>query len=321
MNPVTQTFPFPEIKLLKLSHSSRCTFHSCPRKLEFRKIYNNSRRDESLAMGAGTALHAGIQHWLEHHDEMLAIWAMIKEFPIKYQKTWADQRSLAACYETLIAMMNWERLDEFELAYITKPDGETVAGVEVPFALRISNYPFYTDGRTCTVDYIGFMDLVMYNKMEDEIAVWDIKTTTKSGDMSGQFTFDEQCLPYGLVIEALMGHDVNAGFEVNYWTAYIHPLEPINKLYTYRKTKGDIQDWMQGYLFDLDAIRRYYNLGWFARHSQGCMAWNRLCNFFDFCNTRNPKTIEVMLQQDEANQKVNPRPKPWITVELDYNEG
>lgn len=320
MKAITQTFPFPEIEKLELSNSSRCTLHSCPRKLEFRKIYNNSRKTESLAMGSGSALHAGIQSWLTHHDETLAFWEMIKVFPIRYQKSWSEQRSLVSCYMTLKAMIEWERIDEFELAYITKPDGSLVPGVEVSFTLRISNYPFYPDGRTITVDYVGYIDLVMFNKFESEIAVWDVKSTTKNIDHTPEYQYADQCLPYGLAIQALMGYDVNKGFEVNYWTAYTDALEPKNLLYTFNKTQQDVQDWMQGYMFDLDMIRRYYNLGWFARHGQSCMSWGRPCVFFDFCNQRDPKVIETFLRMDEE-QKVNERPKPWVVIELDYEEG
>lgn len=321
MKPITTTFPFPELSKLEWSHSSRATFNSCPRKFEFRKIYNNARRTESLATGAGSALHAGIQSWLQFHDHDLALWEMIKRFPIKYQKSWADANSLAGCYQTLIAMMNWEKMDEYELATFQKPDGTTVPGVEVAFVLRISNYPFYSDGRTIQIDYLGYIDLILYNKLEDEYVVWDIKTTTKDTDKAVEFRFSEQPVPYGLVLEAILGRDVNKGFEVGYWVARINHEEPKNALYAFNKTQNDLQDWMQGYLFDLDCVRRYYNLGWFARNGNSCMTWNRACTFFDFCETRNPKTIEMMLQQDEANQKEFEREEPWIIVELDYQEG
>lgn len=320
MKSITKTFPFPELSKLEWSHSSRSTFNSCPRKFEFRKIYNNSRRTEGLASGAGISLHSGIQNWLQFKDVDRAIWAMIKEYPIKFQKSWAVDNSLAGCYRTLIAMMNWEKLDEYELATLQKPDGTTVPGVEVPFILRISKYPFYSDGRTIQVDYVGYIDLILYHIMENEYLPWDVKTTTKDTDKAVEFCFSEQMVPYGLILEAILGRDVNKGFEIGYWSARINHIEPKNTYYSFHKTQNDLQDWMQGYLFDLDAVRRYYNLGWFARNGNSCMTWNRPCTFFDFCETRNPKTIEVMLELDAANQKETEREKPWIIVELDYQE-
>ncbi len=321
MKSITKTFPFPELTTFEWSHSSRSTFRSCPRKLEFRKIYNNARRIEGLATGAGTALHHGVQNWLQFKDFEQAVWEMIQRYPIKYQKSWSDANSLAGCYQTLVSMMNWEKLDQYELATFQKPDGTVVPGVEVAFILRISKYPFYPDGRTIRVDYLGYIDLVLHDKMENEYIVCDVKTTTRDTDKAVEFRFDDQCLPYGLVLEAILGRDVNKGFEVDYWSAKISHEEPKNAMYAFNKTQTDLQDWMQGYLFDLDAVRRYYNLGWFARNGNSCMSWNKPCVFFDFCETRNPKTIEIMLKQDEVNQKEFVREEPWIIVELDYEDG
>lgn len=315
---IAKTFPFPRIEKLDLSHSSRSTFRSCARKLEFRKIYNNSRRSEGLASGAGSALHAGIQSWMQHYDFDAAMWELIRAFPIKYQKSWSDANSLAGCYKTLESMMNWEKLDQFELAKITKPDGTIVPGVEVPFTLRISNYPFYPDGGTICVDYIGYIDLVLYDKLNDSHVVWDIKTTTKDVDHTVSYKFSDQCLPYGVILESILGHEIADGFEVGYWSVKIDPVNPVNKYYPFHKTKTDLRDWMQGYLFDLDQIRTFYNLGWFPRNGNSCMAWNRPCSFFDFCETRDPKVIEVMLEADTANQHAFERQDPWIVVELDY---
>ena len=321
MKSITQTFTFPELKKFEWSNSSRSTFRSCPRKLEFRKSYNNARRTEGLATGAGTALHAGIQSWLQFKDFDLAIWEMIQRFPIKYQKSWSDANSLAGCYQTLVSMMSWDKLFEYELATFQKPDGTIVPGVEVAFILRISKYPFYADGRTIQVAYVGFIDLILYHKLENEYITCDIKTTTRDTDKAVEFRFDDQWLQNGLVLEAVIGNDVNKGFQIDYWSAKIDHENPKNSMYSFNKTQGDLQDWMQGYLFDLDAVRRYYNLGWFARNGNSCMSWNKPCIFFDFCETRNPKTIEIMLKQDEANQIEFKREEPWIIVELDYQEG
>ena len=321
MDAVTQTFPFARLDKLELSHSSRSSFRSCPRKFEFRKVYNNSRRSESYAGNTGSALHAGIQSWLIHKDFDHAIWQMIKNFPIKYQKSWNDERSLAACYTTLVSMINWEHMGQYEVAQLKKPDGTIVYAVEVPFILRISKYPFFADGGTICVDYRGFIDLILFDKMNNTYIVNDIKTTTRNTDKTVEFRFAEQCVPYGLVLESVLGNDINKGFEVTYWSTVIDHLEPKNTWLPFPKSKVDLRDWMQGYLFDLDQIRRYYNLGWFARNGNSCMNWQRPCVFWDFCETRNPKTIEVMLQQDAANQKEQEKQEePWIIIELEYEQ-
>ena len=317
---IAQAFMFERIKKLELSHSSRSSFRTCPRKLEFRKVHHNSRRSESYAGNAGSALHNGIQDYAQYKDVEKAVWEMMKAFPIKYQKSWSDERSLAACYTTLKSMMNWEMMDRYELAYLKKPDGTLVPATEVPFILRISEFPFFPDGGTICVDYIGFMDFILYDKLDDQHVVTDLKTTTRTVDHVVEFRFSEQCLPYGLVLESVLGNELSRGFEVDYWSAYINAVEPKNQLLKFHKTQEDIRDWMQGYLFDLDAIRRYYNLGWFARNGNACLSWNRPCVFWDFCETRDPKVINAMLAQDAENQVPFVREEPWIVIELNYQD-
>ena len=309
---------FPFLKTLEISHSSRCAFRSCPRKFEFRKIYNNSRRSEGLATGAGKAMHAGVQEYLTNYDEEAAIWAMMREYPIKYQKSFAAERSIDASYISLMHAIHWEKLQEFELAQIVVGEhAVSMPATEVPFILRIKNFPFYPNGQTVTVDYVGFIDLILFNKIENKYLNWDIKTTTKDIDQSVLFQFDEQCLPYGLVLEALLGNNISLGYDVAYWSILINHLEPKNKLYSYNKTQADIQDWIRGYLSDLNLIKQYYNDNWFPRHGNACMGFNRPCANFDFCASRDSKVIEVMLQQDAANQTPKREIKPWVVVELE----
>lgn len=312
IKPVT----YPRIDKLEMSNSSCGSLHSCPRKIEFRKFFNNSRRDESYATGTGSAMHAGIQTYLETKDQEAAIWAMMRKHPFHFQKSFNDAQSLDVLYSTLMSAINWYKLDQFELAYVVKPDGTKVPAVEIPFCLRIKDYPFYADGGKIDVDYIGYMDLIMYDKIEDKYIVWDIKTTVKDTDQYPLFAFHEQCLPYGLVLESLLGNEYGNGFEVAYWSVLKNIFEPKNKYYPFYKSADDVQEWLRGYILDLAAIRQYYNLGWFPRRGSACMGYNRTCVNFDFCETRDPKTIEMMLQQDEANQKPPMVHDIWNVVEL-----
>ena len=315
---------FPRIEKLDMSNSSCGSLHSCPRKIEFRKLYNNSRRDESYATGTGSAMHAGIQTYLETGDQEAAIWAMMRKHPIHFQKSFSDAQSIDVLYATLMNSMNWYRLDEYELAKVTKPDGTVVPAVEVPFILRIKNFPFYDKShphyeestKGCiTVDYLGYMDLIMWSRMEDTYAVWDIKTTVKDSDQFTQFAFHEQCLPYGLVLESLLGNDPTQGFDIAYWSVLKNIMEPKNKFYEFHKTENDIQEWLRGFILDLQAIRQYYNMGWFPRRGSACMGFNRICSNFDFCESRDPKVIEMMLAQD-VNQKEPMVHDIWNVIEL-----
>jgi len=312
---------FAEITKLEVSNSSMNMFHSCERKFEFRKLFASSRHEEGYAAGVGTALHIGIQHFLEHGDFEAACFEMMLNYPIHFQKTTLDQRSLEACYASLHKACHFDKIGEYELAYFENADGSVTAGTELAFTLRLQDYPFYADGRTIAIDYIGFIDLIMYNKMDDSYLVWDIKTTTKDTDMSVQFAFDEQCLPYGLVLEALLGRDYTKGFEVAYWVLRINPTDPKNLYYSFMKTGEDVQEWVRKYLMGLADIKRYYNMGWFPRRGTACMSWNRPCQFFDLCANRNGESLERLIGAENANLKPHNRPASQLIIDLHLAEG
>lgn len=315
-----QDYAFPEITdgVLELSDSSVKLGSSCARKLEFRKFHESSRRQEGLAMGVGQALHAGTQGFLTHGDFDRALWEMMEQYPIQWQKSAMDQNSIEAAYATLRRACGFTKLGEFELAKIEGPDGELMPAVEVPFVLRLSDFPWYADGRTITIDYIGFIDLIMYDRFNDEYNVWDIKTTTRTVDFNLIYRFDTQCLPYGLVLEALLDHDYRQGFNVAYWTQYIHPLEPLNYFNPYMKTLNDVQEWLRSYLFFLNQIKTYYNMGWFPRAGGNtCNAFQKPCQFVDLCEYRDPNFLNPMIAQENVNLPESTRPDPWIIIDLE----
>ena len=301
---------------LELSHSSRMLGGSCWRKLEFRKFYNSSRFEESMATGSGTALHAGIQNYVVSKDKDEAIFEMMMAYPIQFQKSPMDARSIETAYGTQMKAMESDKLGEWEVAMVEHPTDGLIPAVEIPFCLRIAELPWYEDGKPIQIDFIGYIDLIMYNKLEDQYAVWDIKTTTKDAAVSDMFKFDEQCLPYGLVLQALLGLDYTRGFEVGYWTQYMHILEGREQLYTAIKDGTDVQEWLTGYMIDLYAIRQFYQMGWFPRRSSGCSQWNRNCSYMDFCESRDANTIENMIAADNVNYKKSDRAEPWIVVDL-----
>lgn len=314
---MNQQYQFAPITELQLSHSSRKALHSCERKFEFRKLHESSGRTETFATSVGSAYHTAWQTYLATGDRDQGLFELIWDFPIKYQKSAMEPRSLEAAVLTYLKTTADTRMDEFELAHVVRPDtGETVPAIEVPFQIVIPEYPFYPDGRTIRVVYIGFMDLIMYNKLTGDYTVWDIKTTTKVEDHDIDFHFDEQCLPYGLVLESLLGKPVANSFEVSYWVHRLLHLDGGAIRYPYMRGPEDVQDWTKGFLYDLDTIRRYYNAGWFPRKSNACGSWNRTCPFFSMCETRDPNVINQMLQGQDDSYVL---PAPWITVELKVN--
>lgn len=308
--------PFPEFEVLEVSHSSRGSLHSCPRKIEFRKMYASSRRDETQATGSGKAMHEALQSWLVDKDVDKGLWKLISHYPIRFQKTSMDANSLEGCIGTYLHCIQSDLFNEWEIAYVVKPDGTKVPAVEVPFNLRMK-VDFFGNGKMVWINYIGYIDLIMYNKIEDRYAVWDIKSTTKEADFATQFTFDEQCLPYGLVLQKLLNLDYTRGYEVGYWICKLHAVEHYEKLLTFTKDGNDVAEWLRGYLIDIHLLQTYHKLGFFPRNGSSCASWNRQCTFFDMCDTRDYNYLETMIGMENQELAGSDRPEPWVVIDLE----
>jgi len=308
-----------KIDKLIISHSSRSTFASCPRKLEFRKFYGHSRRDESLATLAGSALHAAYQDYLVHGDKERATFILMMELKVAYDVSPLKPRSLEACYATLLAMIDYQGYSDCELAYIDV-NGESRPAIEVPFRIRIKDFSLGRDDEPqIPVEYIGFIDMIMYNVVHQQFVATDIKTHMRTlGDMTSAYKFDEQVLPYALILEAIVGKPIT-NLDVQYMSCYISLDEPQIANYGFNKTQADIQDWTRGLALDLQLMKMYYQTQWFPRRANACTAYNRTCGQFDFCQSRDEKVIETMLSFETPYEA---RPfEPWIDIELAIEQG
>ena len=307
-----------KIDSLRLSHSSRKMGQSCWRKLEFRKFHMNSNRQESLAGNVGNALHEGYQTWLLTKDKEQAAFDFMLKYPYKYEKSINDYRSLEACYSTLLALMESQVLAQYELAYI-EIDGKPQPCIEVPFQINIADFSL-SDDEDVPVTYIGFMDLILYDNFNDVYIVVDIKTTRlTTDDMTPIYRFDEQCIPYAIVLERLLGRELN-GLTVKYLSAYIDILEPKIRPYEFQKSQEDIHDWMRGFVIDLQMIKTFYQLGWFPRNSGACWAWNKCCQFYNECQSRDEPVVDAMLEFSKKPESTgrDEEFKPWVTLDLAF---
>lgn len=313
-------YPFPELEILDISDSSRKSLWSCPRKFEFRKMYNSSRKDDSQAAGVGQALHIGVQHYMEHRDLDAAIFECMLAYPIDTDEGPMKPRSLEAVFGTLIVALSHPKLQDYELAYLVV-DGERRPAIEVPFRFILQNFHLDTTNKKGTVRYNGRLDLILYNRFEDSYIVVDVKSTSKEmADATPMYQFEEQLIPYALVLEKLLQRPIET-LTILYMQLYISATEPKCRWYPFEKSKADIEDWMRGLLIDLQQLRTFYSLGFFPRHGNACTAYNRTCVHFDICAYRDKKTIEMMLAMANVNTKpAMEEVVPWVEIELNYQQ-
>lgn len=307
---------------LSLSHSSlNGSYRSCERLLEFTKFlaFPRPSQEESLPAKAGIALHHAYQTWLKTSSLDAAALSLLIHYPIHLCSDTTDGRSLEACYASLIELTNHPQLYRYQVATIRNPAGQIVEAIEVPFQITITNHPF-----PFPVTYNGFIDAILFDTVHNSYFVGDLKTTRQSlSSYDAVYANSTQCLPYGLVLEAMHGNRISA-FEIIYICLYTDILKPRVEKYEYTKTQADIQDWIMSLAWDLHTIYDRMTRGWWVKNGQSCMNWNRKCSFFDVCTSRNLGylTSQRDLQVDSivaqtGEYKPHQLPEPWIRTTLE----
>lgn len=293
------------IKTLEISHSTLQSFHTCPRKLEFAKMYGFNLKGRSLAPEGGNCLHAAYGKYLETNSKNEAILCLMLQYPIDLCDNPLWTWSLEQTYSALLALINWtDKNTQLELAII---DGKKA--IEVPFLINIKhNIP-----GMIPVVYRGYIDFIFYDRMSNQYTVLDLKGTgANTVDFTPVYKWDSQCLPYALVLKRAL--DENLDFlNVQYLVTKLDLLSPQIQHLEFHKTEQDIKEWTQDLLMDLTTIKTYIQTQWFPRRSKGCMAFNRKCKYFEICDSRKLNTIMMMLQSLEQ-----PEPRKFeALIELD----
>lgn len=315
------TFQYPVDKLV-LSHSTRSSFRRCARLLEFNKLFGDSNeREDSYAASCGSAMHAGFQDYLINKDEDQAIMKFMEVFPfnLEYGKPENQNRSLEACYITLMGMINSTVLDEYELIHIKTqlPGNPVLPAIEVPFAIEIVNSPM-----PIPVWFVGFIDVILYGKYKQNYLVNDIKTTRINiVDYSVRYEFDEQTVPYGLILEHILARKI-AEFDVSYLSAYIDLMDSKSTMYPFTKSEEHINDWYRGLCDDIGRISGYYKKQWFPRATNGdtCFSYNKPCWFANECSNRDPAITAKLVGGNIRKGLFHDNKVPWVTVKLEWKE-
>lgn len=309
------------IKFLALSHSSITTLDSCNRKFEFSKMYGDAQdKEEAYAAGVGKALHTGAQEFLINRDPIKAAYQFLINFPHETEFERDENhrnRGMEASYATLMAMLQSPIFDRYELVYIKTAIGDTKPAIEVSFSIIINNAPL-----GLPLYFIGFIDAILYDKIEKIYIVVDIKTHRNIvNDLSPMYEFDQQTVPYGIILEHILGHPIEE-FKVAYLSAYIDLENPKIMLYDFIKTQEDIHAWYIGLCENIAQIAKNYKREWWPRTVSGrtCMSFNRACWFYEVCNQRDPKIVKRMLNTEVRETLFHDGQEPWIEAQLEWVE-
>lgn len=313
---------------IRLSHSTLQTLESCPRKFEFSKLFQNPKHEDSLATGFGTALHRGFQDWLINHDYNHAVYQMMLAYPWELGESPMKDRSAEGALALLDEMIKQFPEERYELAYIEDADGNKLPCVEVPFKLIFDEMPSLSmtsrtvEGSACKfipLFYVGYMDLVLYDKVENKFIVIDIKTTSdRLEDLSPKYKFSDQTVPYGLVLNKLMGLLLDE-LEVGYYTARPSLMDPKVELYRFYKSGDDLADWAKGMASSLNNLAYWFKNCYFPRTRNGCSFFGRTCPYYNYCQDRNIKRTQIQLAYDGEMSPALPF-ETWCEVHISLKE-
>jgi len=304
-------------KTLFLSFSSRGTLGNCPRKFQFSKLFQHPRRAENFTASVGKAIHVGYQTWLETGDLDKALFALMLAYPVAQNWNFLDERSLEASAFTLINMTETSFSAEFEVARIKTLQGIIMPAIEVPFQINFLNEKgdpirLVND---MIVAYRGFIDAIMYSSFLDRYRVTDIKTHRDArADQSAKYKFHGQQIPYGVVLEFILGRKLEE-FDVSYMSTFIDILSPKVDIYTFRKNKKELQNWLVNLILDLRMLNSYLTLNYFKRTEYGCQAYGSDCHFFQVCENANNETIQKIFLMGQEPAEEMPW-EPWVVLDV-----
>lgn len=304
---------------LYVSNSSLGTFHSCVRKFFFSKILTGRREAPSLASELGHALHIGWQTWLETESRELSDWAYARRYPLLLNSDPTDGRSLEAGLSALDEIRNNIKMAEWKLASIVDMYGNTRPAVEVEFELWIDG-PL-VGGRA--VVYRGFIDAILQHVVTGEFLIVDLKTTrTEDQNVAAEYKWNDQGLPYGLILQAATGKPVT-NFTIAYLCTYVDIVDPRCVFYPVDKKEQDVNDWVQAFWLDIMQLRNYAAMEFWPRTAKSCMAYKHPCRFFGICEETRPQVLEAVIAAmpepigvDHSKEDK----KPWVRYQLQLPE-
>ena len=164
----------------KISYSQFSLYHQCPHRWKLDYVDGLRTYEQSIHTLFGTVMHETIQTWLTtiYQQSVKAGNAMdfgqmlkeglangYKQSIQEGQSHYSTPQQLSEFYHDGITIL--EYLRKKRTAYFTTKNIKLV-GVEIPLTLQMKN----------NVQFVGFIDLVMYDEKNDKVKIYDIKTST-----------------------------------------------------------------------------------------------------------------------------------------------
>ncbi len=287
----------PRLKLL--SHSSRKTLHTCPRKYQLYRLSSQEISTDSLketeqgvTFAYGSAVGVGVQSALESKSidqvylDTFLEWDvdLLDETPRQKKSFW----SALFAVQKFIALREDGFLEDYELVYYqNKP------AVELSFQILLPN----------GYRYRGYVDAVLRHKTSGEIMVLENKTSSGTA-APGDFKNSGQALGYSVVLDILFPS--LSSYQVLYLVyetkSYEYKELPFEKSLLQRAL------WLQELLIDTQIVDLYESYSTYPMHGDRCRDFFRDCEYLGLCtldtvNLTKPLTQDVLDRIEEDREK------------------
>ena len=174
--------PLPDER--KISYSQFSMYSQCPKHWELAYARNLRTFSQSIHTVFGTAMHETLQHYLTvmYDDSVKAadaidineylkdqMYTLYKEAVEKMGEHFSNKFELAEFYEDGVAILDWFKRKRG--GYFSRKN-EELLGIEIPIYHPVNE----TNDK---VMMLGYLDVVIRNKVTDTITIIDIKTSTR----------------------------------------------------------------------------------------------------------------------------------------------
>jgi hypothetical protein len=309
------------------SHSIDGTFESCPRRFEFRHVYEQRPLMESSGMAAdvGTALHEAVQEWTKDRSLENAYITLLKWWPWDLEAKRIDagltdsKRTLGNALLLLDAICAHHFWDDWEVARL--PDG--AYAIELPWRINhisLGSFPHPVSGKPVFLATQGKIDWILRHKRDrNRYMVTDLKTTVLNETaQQASFRFSGQAGQYGLILASAINHPwQREGMDVTYFVAEFseHGLPEINPL-TYHLDPDEIFESIEA---KNERLRRMVSMGhdsFWPRRSHGCAFYGTPCGFLDVCHRRDPAFLSQWFAAERQSFQTEKRIySPFWTID------
>jgi len=168
----------------KISYSQYSMYSQCPKHWELAYVKNLRTFSQSIHTVFGTAMHETLQHYLTvmYNDSVKAadaidikeylkdqMYTIYKEAVEKMGEHFSNKFELGEFYEDGVAILDWFKRRRG--GYFSRKN-EELLGIETPIYHPVNN----TNDK---VMMLGYLDVVIRNKVTDRITIIDIKTSTR----------------------------------------------------------------------------------------------------------------------------------------------